>query len=121
MLSENPDHAKVLQQLGWLFHQENTSASNQELAISYLSRSLDVDTNDAQTWYLMGRCYMALQKYSKAYDSFQQAVYRDGRNPIFWCSIGALYFQINQFKDALDAYSRAICLNPSISEVWCVH
>lgn len=61
---------------------------------------------------------MALQKYPKAYEAYQQAVYRDGRNPTFWCSIGVLYYQINQYRDALDAYSRAIRLNPFISEVW---
>ena len=76
------------------------------------------DNNDAQSWYLLGRCYMSQQKYSKAYEAYQQAVYRDSRNPTFWCSIGVLYYQINQYRDALDAYSRAIRLNPYISEVW---
>lgn len=61
---------------------------------------------------------MQLTKYPKAYEAYQQAVYRDGRNPTFWCSIGVLYYQINQYRDALDAYSRAIRLNPNISEVW---
>lgn len=61
---------------------------------------------------------MADQNYNKAYEAYQQAVYRDGKNPTFWCSIGVLYYQINQFRDALDAYSRAIRLNPYISEVW---
>ena len=61
---------------------------------------------------------MSQQKYPKAYEAYQQAVYRDGRNPTFWCSIGVLYYQINQYRDALDAYSRAIRLNPTISEVW---
>lgn len=61
---------------------------------------------------------MSQQKYPKAYEAYQQAVYRDGRNPTFWCSIGVLYYQINQYRDALDAYSRAIRLNPFISEVW---
>jgi glucose repression mediator protein len=76
------------------------------------------DNADAQSWYLLGRCYMAQQKFPKAYEAYQQAVYRDGRNPTFWCSIGVLYYQINQYRDALDAYSRAIRLNPFISEVW---
>jgi general transcriptional corepressor CYC8 len=76
------------------------------------------DNEDAQSWYLLGRCYMAQQKFPKAYEAYQQAVYRDGRNPTFWCSIGVLYYQINQYRDALDAYSRAIRLNPYISEVW---
>jgi len=61
---------------------------------------------------------MSQQKYPKAYEAYQQAVYRDGRNPTFWCSIGVLYYQINQYRDALDAYSRAIRINPYISEVW---
>ncbi|KAG8685200.1 Lysine-specific demethylase 6A [Ceratobasidium sp. 423] len=53
-----------------------------------------------------------------AYESYQQAVYCDGRNPTFWCSIGVLYYNINQFRNALDAYSRAIRINPYISGVW---
>ena len=77
-----------------------------------------IDNTDAQSWYLLGRCYMSQAKYPKAYEAYQQAVYRDGRNPTFWCSIGVLYYQINQYRDALDAYSRAIRLNPYISEVW---
>lgn len=91
---------------------------NQDLAIKFLERSIASDNTDAQSWYLMGRCYMAQQKFNKAYEAYQQAVYRDSRNPTFWCSIGLLYFQINQYRDALDAYSKAIRINPNISEVW---
>ena len=117
---ENPEHAKVLQQLGWLYHQTslNSNKNDQDLAIQYLTKSLGVDPTDPQSWYLLGRAYMSGQKFNKAYEAYQQAVYRDGRNPTFWCSIGVLYYQINQYRDALDAYSRAIRLNPYISEVW---
>ncbi|KAK4695106.1 general transcriptional corepressor CYC8, partial [Lecanoromycetidae sp. Uapishka_2] len=118
VLDRDPNHAKVLQQLGWLHHQESPLFSSQEQAIEYLEKSVSSDNTDAQSWYLLGRCYMSQQKYSKAYEAYQQAVYRDGRNPTFWCSIGVLYYQINQYRDALDAYSRAIRLNPYISEVW---
>ncbi|KAI0762401.1 hypothetical protein C8Q74DRAFT_1318889 [Fomes fomentarius] len=118
VVQENPNHAKVLQQLGWLYHQDGSSFQNQEVAIQYLTKSLEAEPGDAQSWYLLGRAYMAGQKYNKAYEAYQQAVYRDGRNPTFWCSIGVLYFQINQYRDALDAYSRAIRINPYISEVW---
>ncbi|GAM84395.1 hypothetical protein ANO11243_023890 [Dothideomycetidae sp. 11243] len=118
VLDRDPNHAKVLQQLGWLHHQQSTSFNSQEQAIEYLEKSVNADQTDAQSWYLLGRCYMSQQKYPKAYEAYQQAVYRDGRNPTFWCSIGVLYYQINQYRDALDAYSRAIRLNPNISEVW---
>ncbi|KAI1921605.1 glucose repression mediator protein [Ophidiomyces ophidiicola] len=118
VLERDPQHAKVLQQLGWLHHQQSSTYSCQEQAIEYLEKSVSADTSDAQSWYLLGRCYMSQAKYPKAYEAYQQAVYRDGRNPTFWCSIGVLYYQINQYRDALDAYSRAIRLNPYISEVW---
>ncbi|KAJ3311826.1 hypothetical protein HDV04_003566 [Boothiomyces sp. JEL0838] len=118
VLAESPKHAKVLQQLGWLYHISNSGFTNQDAAISHLTRSIESDQTDAQSFYFLGRCYMAQQKYNDAYNAYQQAVYRDGRNPTFWCSIGVLYYQINQYSDALDAYSRAIRLNPYISEVW---
>lgn len=64
ILTINPTHAKVLQQLGWLYHQQ-TGFTNQETAIGYLSKSLESDINDAQTWYFVGRCYMSQSKYIK--------------------------------------------------------
>ena len=76
-----------------------------------------INPSDAQSWYLLGCAYMADQKYNKAYEAYQQAVYHDGRNPTFWCSIGVLYFQINQCRDTLDAYSGVIGINPYTSEV----
>ncbi|KFA71662.1 hypothetical protein S40288_08063 [Stachybotrys chartarum IBT 40288] len=118
VLDHSPNHAKVLQQLGWLHHQQSSAYETQDRAIQYLEKSVSADNQDAQSWYLLGRCYMSQQKYPKAYEAYQQAVYRDGKNPTFWCSIGVLYYQINQYRDALDAYSRAIRLNPYISEVW---
>ncbi|KAF0975746.1 hypothetical protein FDP41_005073 [Naegleria fowleri] len=117
VLQFNSNHSKVLQQLGWLYHQ-NTEFQNQDIAIHYLQRSIDADPNSGQTWYLLGRCFMAQKKYRYAYNAYQQAVFRDGKNPTFWCSIGVLYYQINQYRDALDAYTRAIRLNPYLSEVW---
>ncbi|ORY24425.1 TPR-like protein [Neocallimastix californiae] len=114
----NPTHAKVLQHLGWLYHQPNTDFTNQDEAIRYLNASIQSNSEDAQTYYQLGRCYMAQNKHSEAYKAYQQAVYRDGKDPRFWCSIGVLYFKINQYRDALDAYHKAIQLNPRISEVW---
>lgn len=114
-LAENPKHPKTLQNFGWLEHQHNQNSTE---AIRLLKLSADLDPSDGQTWYLLGRVYMALREFRQAYDAYQQAVYRDGRNATFWCSIGVLYYQMNQYRDAMDAYSRAIRLNPYVSEVW---
>ncbi|KAG1889209.1 TPR-like protein [Suillus subluteus] len=96
VVADNPGHAKVLQAIG-----------NQELAIQYLTKSLEADPSDAQSWYLLGRAYMAGQNLPRL------AVI-----PPFGVRLVSCTFQINQFRDALDAYSRAIRINPYISEVW---
>ncbi|KAJ2745915.1 glucose repression mediator protein [Coemansia sp. BCRC 34301] len=120
VLRENPQHGKVLQQLGALYFRPNTSLSNVDAAVQLLTRAIEVDRDktEAHTWYLLGRCYMVQRQFNKAYEAYQQAVYRDGNNANYWCSIGVLYYQINQYRDALDAYSRAIRINSNLSEVW---
>ncbi|ODV97339.1 hypothetical protein PACTADRAFT_26057, partial [Pachysolen tannophilus NRRL Y-2460] len=118
VLQANPRHAKVLQQLGCLYSQQEASFLDLDTSLRFLAQSLELDNTDAHTWYHLGRVYMSRGDYTSAYDSFQQAVNRDARNPTFWCSIGVLYYQIAQYRDALDAYTRAIRLNPYISEVW---
>ncbi|KNZ47434.1 hypothetical protein VP01_639g7 [Puccinia sorghi] len=118
VLLENPTHAKVLQQLGGLYCREGSSFYNPQEAAHILTRSLSVDPGDPFSWYLLARVYMTMQDYTRAYESYQQAVYRDGKNPAFWCSIGVLYYAICQYHDSLDAYSRAIRINPYLSEVW---
>lgn len=40
VLEQDPKHAKVLQQLGWLHHQESQSFESQEQAIEYLEQSV---------------------------------------------------------------------------------
>lgn len=130
VLEVNPNHAKVLQQLGCLYSQAEATATTaphngqkpfqQDLAIAlkYLTQSIEIDSTDAHSWYYLGRVHMIRGDFNAAYEAFQQAVNRDSRNPTFWCSIGVLYYQILQYRDALDAYTRAIRLNPYISEVW---
>lgn len=118
VLKESPKQAKIMTQLGWLYHQEGTPFHNVDTAIEHMKASVEADPSDPQPWYLLGRCYMSKKEYKNAYSAYQQAVYRDEMNPSYWCSIGVLYYQIKQFRDALDAYSRSICLNPAQSEVW---
>ena len=40
VLERDPSHAKVLQQLGWLHHQQSSSFTSQDQAIEYLEKSV---------------------------------------------------------------------------------
>lgn len=130
VLEDNPSHAKVLQQLGWLHYQQSMKGTSHvvvaggvqltmALAIARLSQSLDYEPEDAYTWYLLGRCYMQQDKYADAYRAYSRAVAIDSDNPLFWCSIGILYYRTGEFRVALDSYTRSIHLAPeSLGEAW---
>lgn len=45
VVADNPNHAKVLQQLGWLYHQDGSTFQNQETAVAYLTRSLEAGSS----------------------------------------------------------------------------
>ena len=40
VLDQSPNHAKVLQQLGWLYHQQSPAYDSQERGIQYLEKSV---------------------------------------------------------------------------------
>ncbi|KAJ2846659.1 glucose repression mediator protein, partial [Coemansia brasiliensis] len=82
VLRENPQHVKVLQQLAMLYFRPNTSLTNIDAAVQLLTSAIEMDSDkaDAQMWYLLGRCCMVQRQFNKAYEAYQQAVYRDGNN-----------------------------------------
>lgn len=41
VLERDPNHAKVLQQLGWLHHQQSNSYNSQDRAIEFLEKSVN--------------------------------------------------------------------------------
>ncbi|KAG8680716.1 Lysine-specific demethylase 6A, partial [Ceratobasidium sp. 423] len=104
---DSPNHAKVFQQLGWLYHQAGAPFANKDTAIVLLTKSLE---SAGIYWAVPTRFY-------RAYQSYQQTVYGGGCNPTFWCSTGGLYYIINKFRDAPGTYSRAIRINPYITKV----
>mmetsp|Transcript_35121 Transcript_35121/g.139375 ORF Transcript_35121/g.139375 Transcript_35121/m.139375 type:complete len:1439 (-) Transcript_35121:2518-6834(-) len=114
VLQENPRHVKTLQRLGLLSLMRN----DDEEAFRLLQRASEIDPNDGQSWYLLGRVYASLKQFLPAYNAYQEAVHRDPGNPTYWCSIGVLYYNRAQYMDAMTAYARAIHLDPNLSEVW---
>jgi tetratricopeptide (TPR) repeat protein len=109
---------KLRQKLGCLALSQSTIFENDSAALALLLKATEEDPQDALNWYYLGRLYLQLRQPTKAYDAYQQAVYRDGRNAAFWNSIGLLYFNIGQFRDALDAFTRAVHHAPHGTILW---
>lgn len=55
VLDRDPNHAKVLQQLGWLHHQESPLFNSQEQAIEYLEKSVS-SGNQWTIWNTSSMC-----------------------------------------------------------------
>lgn len=113
-LARNPNHIKCYHGIAWLLHK----AGKTDQAAPFLQRAVQLNPADAYTHYVMGRIAMTSKDYRVAYDSYQQAVYRDSKNPLFWCAIGVLYFHMQQHRDAMDAFTRAIHIDPTMPQVW---
>lgn len=109
---------KLRQKLGCLALTLPTVFENDSSALALLLKATEEDPQDALNWYFLGRLYLQLRQPTKAYDAYQQAVYRDGRNAAFWNSIGLLYFNIGQFRDSLDAFTRAVHHAPQSTILW---
>ena len=77
-MSLPPFSSKVLQQLGWLYHQDGSCLQNHRIAKS-------IEAGMFFVW-IVPLYWPLLQTHS------------------FCCSIGVLYFQISQYRDDLDAY-----------------
>ena len=98
------------------------SKASQPVSKYHVMINTGKENQNVEGWYLLARAWLARapsdEACSKAYEAYQQAVYRDGRNPALWNSIAILYFKIDQYRDSIDALSRSIRLNPYIPTTW---
>ncbi|OQV25308.1 Lysine-specific demethylase 6A [Hypsibius exemplaris] len=118
---DNQLRADVLRQMGWMFHTvedfgERSMREGQ--AIKCLTKSLEHDPNNGQTWYFMGRCYAAMMRVHDAFAAYRSSIDKSEANADTWCSIGTLYQQQNQPMDALQAYVCAVQLDKTHSPAW---
>ncbi|KAK4160655.1 hypothetical protein QBC43DRAFT_325015 [Cladorrhinum sp. PSN259] len=92
-------------------------------AVQYLQTASDWHGTDfynaEQSNYLLGRAYMALRQFPKAYESYEKVmVDTDPRCHEYWISIAILYYRIFQHRDSLDALAKAIRLYPFDPRTW---
>lgn len=59
-----------------------------EEAVAKLAQRLETQPDDLQGWLMLGRSYIALERYAKAADAFRQATTLSGRDPEVLASLG---------------------------------
>ncbi|KAJ7825679.1 hypothetical protein B0H13DRAFT_2374846 [Mycena leptocephala] len=84
-------HAKVLPQLGWLYHQDGSSF--QELG-SYYARLFFFSRNPT-FWCSIGVLYFQINKYRDALDAYSRAIRINPYLSEVWFDLGSLYESCN--------------------------
>jgi len=113
--------ANTLRQLGWLYHTVSDlcdESTRTQTALQYLQRSIEIDPNNGQTWYFLGRYYSSMGKVHDAFVSYRQSIDKSESNADTWCSIGVLYQDQHQPMDALQAYICAVQLDRAHEAAW---
>jgi Flp pilus assembly protein TadD len=77
-------------------------------AEQWMSRSLAMDGNDAETWYAMGRLHYTQGRYGDAMSCFQKTVALNPRSVKGENNLGLAYEALNRNDEAVTAYRTAI-------------
>jgi Flp pilus assembly protein TadD len=74
----------------------------------WMSRSLAMDSNDAETWYTMGRLHYTQGRYGDALTCFQKTLALNPRSVKGEDNLGLAYEALNRNDEAVRAYRTAI-------------
>ena len=78
-------------------------------------RAIEIDTDEIDAYYQLGRIARAQNRLAEAVANFEQVVQRDQSHAQheIWREIGATYLAANQFADARDALEKFIDRRPN--------
>jgi len=89
-----------------------------EKAREHLKKATQLNAEDAEAHYLLGRCFLKEKEYQKSHTCFQKAIDKHPNNATYWCTVGVMFIELQQYHDAFDTLMKAISLNNAMSEIW---
>lgn len=117
-LTSNPMAAsmqsKILNGLGILYHDEKKL----EVAAAVLQKALEKDPNNSQTWNILGRVFLGLDRKMDAMHAFKKALKLDTKDASTWNNLGNSLREMGKPQDALYAYKQASRLEPNNPYPW---
>ncbi len=82
------------------------------LAKFYYQRLLEMNPNDALTYFKLGVFYMQQNKFNRALENYTKAVQLNPKDVDSYYNMGFMHLNIRQFATARDYFSRAIAVEP---------
>jgi len=109
VIDQNPKEVKAYLELGY-FYQKTLNP----IAISYYQNALNVDPNNVEIHYNLGKLYQDLEQYPEAEQEYKTAIQIDPKHIPSLNNLGFMYLgdPFNKYADAAKLFTQAIQENP---------
>jgi tetratricopeptide (TPR) repeat protein len=94
-----------------VWHRESKKG---ELALNDFQKAIDLNRNDPDNWFELGRTYADLEDYDKALLAYQSAIEINRENSTFQIFLAISYFKKGEIEKAIYASQRSINLEPKM-------
>jgi tetratricopeptide (TPR) repeat protein len=81
-------------------------------AVEKLNESIKLDSNFADSFYLLAMSYGKLREYSKAVEAAKRAIELNPKAPSYYGILGLIYQEQKKYKEAEENFKKAIELDP---------
>jgi len=89
---------------------------NKFLAHEYFNKALDIDDNNAESWYLYGISVSYWKHYEIAIKYLKKSLEIDDSCKNVWLDLGNLFYKQKKFVDARDSFLKALEIDPNFSK-----
>jgi tetratricopeptide (TPR) repeat protein len=80
-------------------------------SLELLSKSIKLDSSNAETWQIRGDAYFALEDYSSAFADYSESL-KIIPNAAAFAGLGNVFVKMNNIAEGINSYTKAIELNP---------
>lgn len=87
-------------------------------AISAYTTAIEEDKNDAESFYLRGKCYSLLNLNDQALADFNQAIELDSKNPLAYLELAEHYYRRKMITEAEKVLQNVFELAPDMAEAY---
>lgn len=109
VIDQDPKEVKAYLELGY-FYQKTLNP----IAISYYQNALNVDPNNVEIHYNLGKLYQDLEQYQEAEQEYKTVIQLDDKHVPALNNLGYLYLDepFNKAEDAVKLFTQAIKVKP---------
>jgi len=90
-----------------------TEFGNPYKAVTYYQRAADHSIEDFNLKYKLGRAFMNIENYQKAYDVFTMIRYKDSTNVVYNKQLGLVALRTGKINQAIDLFESVLEYNPN--------